>query len=118
MAYPKLTDEDIKNFKIVDGYKLHNNCYCLIIELPSNRNYPSDISERDKRYLTGIIWTFPFKYQLELLRLVIDNKVRDHARQEYIEMVEELLNKLKPQKDSKTNVGLADFMPPRTTQNE
>jgi len=96
MGFDKIPPEELKNFKVVDAYKLHNDCYCIVVELPSARNYPRDIAERDHRYLTGVIWTFPFDYQLDLLKLVIGNKVRPSARNEYIGKVQGLLNELKP----------------------
>jgi len=96
MGFPELTEKELDDLKVVGGYKLHKNCLCLIVEAPSDRNYPPDIAKKDKRYLTGIVWTFPFDYQLEMLEYVIDNKVRDGPRREYIGKVETLLEKLRP----------------------
>lgn len=96
MGFPKINEKELENFKIISGHKLHNNCFHIIIELPSNRKYPLDIAKKDKRYLMGIIWTFPFELQLELLKLIINNKVRNNAKLQYIKKVQELLNELNP----------------------
>ena len=96
MRFESMTPEELKQYKIVDGYQIHRNCLCFVIEAPSARNYPQDIAKKDHRYLTGVIWTFPFEYQLNMLEFVIDNKVRDKPRLKYINQVRELLDKLDP----------------------
>jgi len=98
-GFPHLSKEELSKLKIIDGYKLHTNCLCLTITAPSTPGRYTDkkLQEKDRRFLTGIVWTFPFDYQLELLELVLDNKVYDQPRNEYIDDVVALCDRLRPE---------------------
>jgi len=95
-GFRQLTKEELQEFKIIDGYKINEQCYNIIIQLPPtpNRYKNKILQEKAVRFLTGVVWTFPFTYQLNILNKVIDAKIFPNARKFYIEKTKQALVKL------------------------
>jgi len=84
--------------KIIYEKKIHNDAYFIIIEAKGERDYPRYIKDKDKKFLMGIVFTYPFDIQKEMLRLVLENIVKPSEREKWISYFEELLREVSPKK--------------------
>ena len=94
MGFPKLTKEEIEKLKIVDAFKLHDECFFIIAEAPSNRNYSFDVNNKDRRYLMGIIFTYPIDVQKTMWEYIIKNFILHKERKRWIKNVQEWLEQV------------------------
>jgi len=94
MPFPKLTKEEIEKLKIVDGFKLHRDCIFLIVEAPG-RSYSFDIYNKDRRYLAGIVFTYPIGLQKAMWRYVIKNFILPKEREKWIKEMSDWLEQIK-----------------------
>lgn len=83
MGFPKLTEEEIKKLKIVEGFKLHEDCLFLIVEAPSKRTYVFDVNNLDRRFFAGIIFTYPISLQKAMWHYVIKNFIKPKERERW-----------------------------------
>ena len=94
MPFPKLTKEEIEKLKIVDGFKLHRDCLFLIVEAPG-RVYSFDVHNKDRRYLAGIVFTYPIEAQKIMWQYIIKNFILPRERERWIKEMRDWLEQIK-----------------------
>jgi len=91
MKFQRLDKKTLEALKISDGFELHPDCLFLIVEAPSRRSYTTEIQNKDRRYLAGIIFTYPIELQKAMWEPVIKNFVLSHERKRWISDIESWL---------------------------
>ena len=95
MNFSELTKEELAFLKLVYGLKIHEDCFFLIVEAPGKRNYPFDEQKLDRRYLAGIVFTYPIPVQKAMWEYVIKNFILEKERLKWINELENWLQQLK-----------------------
>jgi len=92
--FPELEREELSELRIVYGMKLHRDCLFLIIEAPGRR-YQFDLENKDRRYLMGIVFTYPKKVQKAMWYYVVKNIILPEERKRWIKEMEQFLEQVK-----------------------
>jgi hypothetical protein len=94
MGFLKVTKEELAQMRIIDAFKLHDECFFTIIEAPSKRDYSFDVDNKDRRYLMGIIFTYPIDVQKSMWEYIIKNFILHKERKRWIKNVQDWLQQI------------------------
>ena len=81
-----------EKFKLKKIEPIAKNSFFVVIEGPSQRDYPSYIRKKDRVYYVGVVGAYPIKLQKEMFNHVLDNIVLPHEKERVLKEFQSMLD--------------------------
>jgi len=82
----------VENFKLKKVSRIGENTFFVVIEGPSQRNYPAHIKKKDRVYYVGVVGAYPIELQKVMFDHVLDNIVLEHEKERILKEFQGLLD--------------------------